>query len=164
MKTYNILFAVMSCFILGSVSAQENKTISEEAIVSHSDSIEGLLKSQSFEFIAKTVYPLSGSPKNVVGSDYSVTFSPEMVVSNLPFFGRAYSGMKMGRDKGMRFKGKPENFQIEKAEAYQVSTLVNDGDTYKISLSLSNSGNATLTISSNSRGTISYQGDIVHRK
>src|SRR5690606_23006200 len=110
------------------------------------------------------VYPLSGSPKNVVGSDYSVTFSPEMVVSNLPFFGRAYRGMKMGRDKGMRFKGKPENFQIEKAKEFQLSTVVNDGDAYKISLSVANSGNATLTISSNSRGTITYQGEVVQRK
>lgn len=126
-------------------------------------SIATLLNSKSFEFIANTAIPLSGPTKNLVGSNYSITFSPEMVISNMPFYGRAYSGMIMGRDKGMRFKGVPENFTlINSKNGYEVTTSVKgENDTYVISISTGNSGFATLSISSNDRGTISYQGEII---
>lgn len=129
-------------------------------------SIETLLNSQSFEFIANTAIPLSGPTKNLVGSNYSITFSPEMVISNMPFYGRAYSGMTMGRDKGMRFKGVPENFTlINSKNGYEVTTSVKgENDTYVISITTGNSGFATLSISSNDRGTISYQGEIIRNK
>ncbi len=155
MKALRIFSAVVVFFIFGNVFAQ-NETEKEQT------SIETLLNSKNFEFIANTAIPLSGPTKNLVGSNYSITFTPEMAISNMPFYGRAYSGMALGRDKGMRFKGKPENFTIEKTGEYQVSTTVNtENDTYEISLSVSDSGYATLTISSNDRGTISYQGEVV---
>lgn len=161
MKIHTILMTTLFCFILGNTFAQEKSVKaqgSNETI--NMSSIEELLNSKTFEFIANTAYPASGTPKNLVGSSYSVSFSPEMIISNLPFYGRGYSGMAMGRDKGMRFQGKPEKFSIEKKKEYEVKTIVNDGDTFEISLSVSDSGYATLTISSNNRGTISYQGEI----
>ncbi len=163
MKVNNILFIALVCFILGNASAQEKniKTNTEQETVDTS-SIGNLLNSKTFEFIANTVFPITGSPKNLVGSGYSVTFSPEMIISNMPFYGRAYSGMALGRDKGMRFQGKPENFIVEKNNEYQVKASVNgESDTYSISISVSSSGFATLAISSNDRGVISYQGEIV---
>jgi hypothetical protein len=163
MKSPTILFVALFCFILGNTSAQEKDlkaNTSKETV--ETSNIANLLNSKTFEFIANTAYPASGSPKNLVGSSYSVTFSSEMVLSNLPFYGRAYSGMALSRDKGMRFKGKPENYTIEKNNEYQVNATVNaENDTYEISLSVSESGYAYLSISSNDRGTISYQGEIV---
>jgi len=163
MTTKTILFAALLCFIIGSVSAQEKDlkaNTSQE--INKASNIANLLNSQTFEFIANTAFPTSGSPKNLVGSGYSVTFSPEEIVSNLPFYGRAYSGMALSRDKGMRFKGKPENFTIVNNKEYQVNTIVNDeGNTYEIALSVSESGFASLSISSNDRGVISYQGEVL---
>lgn len=161
MKIHTLLLTALFCFIFGNVSAQEKDKKSQEIVEADMGRVESLLHSKSFEFKANTVTPASGAPKNLVGSGYSVTFSPEQIISNLPFYGRAYSGMRMGKDKGMKFQGKPENFNIEKDERFQVSTVVNDSDVYEISMSVSNSGYATLTITSNARGTISYQGEIV---
>ena len=81
----------------------------------------------------------------------------------MPFYGRAYSGMAYGRDKGMRFKGKPEDFIITNTEkGYEINANVKgENDTYVISITAGNSSFATLSISSNDRGTISYQGEIV---
>lgn len=162
MKTQKILFGILFCFILGSVSAQEKDlkaNTSKETV--NDGEIAALLNSKTFEFIANTMYPTTGTPKNLVGSGYSVSFSPEMIISQLPFYGRAYSGMAMGRDKGMRFKGKPEHFRVQKNKEYQINTIVNDGDTYELSLSVSDSSNAALSISSNKRGTITYHGEVV---
>ncbi len=166
MKTQSIIIAAMFCFIFGNVSAQEKELKAKSPNeIENISNIESLMNSKTFEFVANTAYPSSGIPKNLVGSNYSITFSPEKIVSNLPFYGRAYSGMALGRDKGMRFQGIPENFIIEKNKEYQGSATVNaENDTYEISLSVSNSGYATLAISSNDRGTISYQGEIVETK
>lgn len=164
MKTSKFLFATLFCFILGSATAQEKslKAHSNKETIDNGR-IAVLLNSKTFEFMANTVYPSSGAPKNLVGSDYSVTFSPEMINSHMPFYGRAYAGMTMGRDKGMRFKGKPETFIVENnAKGYEVHTIVKDeNDSFSISISVSESGYATLTISSNNRETISYHGEIV---
>ncbi len=162
MKIHRIIFGLLFCFLLGSVWGQENGIKSNTAKeTNYADKVATLLASETFEFIANTVYPASGAPKNLVGSEYFVSFSPERIISNLPFYGRAYRGMKMGRDKGMRFQGKPENFEIEKKKEYQVNAVVKDGDTYEISLSVGASGYAMLTISTNNRGTIRYQGEVV---
>lgn len=163
MKTPSIIFAAIFCFTLGTVSAQKKNLKAKSALENEdSNTVESLLNSQTFEFIATTAYPISGTPKSIAGSGYSVTFSPEKIVSNLPYYGRAYSGMTMGRDKGMRFKGKPEDFTVDKKKEYLVNTTVyGESDTYEISLSVTTSGYATLSISSNDRGTITYQGEIV---
>ncbi|SRX54721.1 DUF4251 domain-containing protein [Aequorivita sp. CIP111184] len=155
MKALRIFYALLVLFMFGSANAQD-KTEKVQT------PIETLLKSKSFEFIANTAIPLSGPTKDLVGSGYSITFSPEEVISNMPFYGRGYSGMALGRDKGMQFQGKPENFTIESNNEYQVNTDVKgERDTYSISISVSSSGYASLTISSNDRGTITYQGEIV---
>ncbi|MGO3183686.1 MAG: DUF4251 domain-containing protein [Aequorivita sp.] len=165
MKIHTLLLASLFCFILGSASAQE-KNVEADTINNTIDADTGripeMLNSKTFEFIANTVFPMGGTPKNLVGSGYSVSFTPEMIISNLPFYGRAYTGMTMGRDKGMRFEGAPENFTISDGSDYDINvTVEGESDTYSISMSVSVSGYATLSISSNDRGTITYQGEVV---
>jgi hypothetical protein len=80
----------------------------------------------------------------------------------MPFFGRAYAGAGYGGDGGLKFKEKPGTFTIEKnKKEYTVTAVVKgDNDTYKISLSVGFEGNARLTINSNNRSSISYNGNI----
>ena len=135
MKTFTILSVFLIFLVFGQVHSQE-KTEKTNS------SIEILLNSKNFKFIANTAIPLSGPTRNLVGSNYSITFTHEMVVSNMPFYGRAYSGMAYGRDKGMRFKGKPEDFNVvNTAKGFEASASVKgENDTYFISISVGNSG------------------------
>ena len=166
MKKHILIFAALFSFGFASVQAQDKISKNKLSISTEQNSIEALLNSKNFEFIANTAYPTGGTSKNLVGSDYAIIFSPKMVKSHLPFYGRAYSGMNMSKDKGMRFNGKPQDFKIENNDkGYHVQTKVEDAnDTFSISISVSNSGYATLTISSNNRGTISYYGEIISAK
>jgi len=159
MKAFRIFYTLLVLFIFGSATAQ----VKAEKTVT---SLETLLNTKNFEFIANTMIPMSGGTKNLVGSNYSITFTPEMIISNMPFYGRAYSGMALSRDKGMRFKGKPENFTITNTDkGFEINAEVEgENDTYFISITAGNSGFATLAISSNDRGVISYQGEIVSIK
>lgn len=167
MKIHKILFSALFLFILGDAIAQETSTKAKANIEkAQTGRIEQLLDSKNFEFIANTVYPSGGPSKNLVGSEYSITFTPEMVISNLPFYGRAHSGIAMAQDTGMRFKGKPEMLGVEKnAKGFEIISKVQDeNDNFSISMSVSKSGYATLTIRSNNRGSISYHGEVVDIK
>ena len=85
-----------------------------------------------------------------------------MIESEMPFFGKAYSGIGYGGDTGVKFKGKPEEFTVvKKAKNYQIDAVVKGtADNFRISLSVGFEGSATLSIISNNRSTISYQGEI----
>lgn len=165
MKFTTFAMAALFYFTLSYASAQDRnlaESTDQDSIMPNTGRIAELLDSKTFEFIANSVYPLEGTPKNLVGSGYSVSFSPEMIISNLPFYGRAYAGMATGRDQGMRFKGAPENFTINENNDYELKATVNgESDTYSISMSISVSGYAKLSISSSDRATITYQGEVV---
>ena len=80
----------------------------------------------------------------------------------MPFFGRAYSAVAYGNDTGFSFKGKPEKFTTEKSKrSFQINALVKgEADIFRLFLSVGSEGSASLSISSDNRSTISYQGEI----
>jgi len=88
-------------------------------------------------------------------------FSPELIVSEMPFFGRAFS-VPYGGAGGLKFEGKPEVYTIEKGKKfYFVNAKVKSkGDYFTVNLSISFDGGATMSISSNNRSPISYYGEI----
>lgn len=163
MKTYKILFATLFCFMLNSGIAQ-NKIIrvQSESIIEQSG-IGALLHSKNFEFSANSMFPMGQAPKNIVGSGYSVTFSPEKIISYLPFYGRAYSGMAMNLKNGMQFSGVPEIFTVVKTDNhFEVTTRVKSNtEIYKLFLTVNDSGAATLIITTNRFGTIKYNGEVL---
>lgn len=162
MRNYVILIATILCFGIGNISAQEKTKSASKTNSVKTGRIESLLQSKNFEFIANKVFPMSAAPRNIAGSSYSVEFSPEMIVSNMPFFGRAYSGVIAGRDSGMNFKGSPAEYRIErnKKGLELFAKVKTDEGVYTLSLSVSDSGFASLTISSSNRETMSYRGEI----
>lgn len=158
--TFLTVFFLFSA--LGFSQEKMRNTSNEKTQIQSKDRISKMMDSKEFEFIAITAYPLGSSPIDLTADGYSVTFGPEMIISNMPFYGRGYSGVTLSRDKGLKFQGKPENFSIGKnADGYEINARVNtENDQYTISLTLGNSGYGMLTISSNDRSTISYRGEI----
>lgn len=154
MKKFLFIIAICFCFI--SVDAFTQTSTAPQ------NPKEKLMESRNFEFVANTMFPLGQPPKDLVGSGYSVSFSPEMIISNMPFYGRAY-GAASFKNKGMRFKGVPEVFTVEnKANSFEVKLKVADGtESYTLSLNVDDGGRASLTIGNNHHGTISYQGEVV---
>jgi hypothetical protein len=125
-----------------------------------------LVNSREFVFNAKRAFPSRGSSIDLTTNPGYVKFSPDFIDSSMPFFGRAYSGVGYGGDAGLRFNGKPETFTIEKKKKnYQILVNVKgDRDSYKLFLTVMPDGNGSLTISSNNRESITYQGEIVTPK
>jgi hypothetical protein len=157
-----ILTLTFITFSLSNVNAQEKskKQLKEERKVEKQKKIALLVDSKEFIFEATRVIPQQGKTINLTSGD-TVEFHPELIMCDLPFFGRAYSS-SYGGDSGMKFEGKPTVFSIEKTKKVYVikAEIKGELDTYSLLLSIYFEGSASLSINSNNRSSISYDGDI----
>jgi len=164
MKTKISVLALLMLLIINSSFAQEKsrKQIKEEKKIEKQKQVEVLINAKEFVFVARTALPTGYRTVNLTSGSYTVKFHPDMIDSFLPFYGRAYSGVGYNNENGLKFKGKPEEFTIQKkAKNYQVNAVVKgESDVYRISMTVSSEGNSSLSINSNNRSTISYYGSI----
>ena len=154
-----ILFTIFA--ISGYAQEKSRKQIKEEKKIEKQKKTEALVNSKTFVFNASSAIPQGSKPVNLTAI-YYVKFSPDTIESYMPFYGISYSGVSFGGDTGIKFEGKPEDFTVAKGKnSYNVNALVKEqNDTYQILLSVGFKGRATLSISSNNRSNISYNGEI----
>lgn len=126
--------------------------------------VEDMLNSKEFVFVGTDAYPTGYRTVSLTGRQNFVKFHPELIESDMPYFGKASSNVAYGSssDGGLKFQGKPEDYVMEKKKKnYQLSAEVKEpGDYYKITLVVQFSGSSTLTIISGNRSPISYNGYI----
>jgi len=158
-----ILVLIVTFFTLTNGVGQEKskKQIREEKKLEKQKQISLLVESKEFVFNVQSVIPQSGRTV-MPTTQYNVEFHLDSIDSYLPYFGRGFSGIGYGGDEGMIFKGKPTIYTVEKTKkAYQIKAEVKGkNDTFSMLLSVYFEGNAYLTINSNNRSPISYDGDI----
>ena len=155
-----LTFVILS---LTNVIAQQKskKQLKEEAKLEKQKQTKLLVDSKEFVFVARTAMPQRGRTIQLT-TNYTLEFHPDVIKCDLPFFGRAFSGVGYGGGGGMQFEGKPLDLNIEKKKkSYDIAFKVKgDNDSYSLMLSVYFDGSAYLSISSNNRSTISYNGDI----
>lgn len=160
----SVLMLVFFVFSGVNVMAQQKskKQLREEAKVEKQKQTALLVASKEFVFSPKSVFPQGGTNITLNDSSYSLEFHPDFIKSYLPFFGRAYSGVGYGGDTGMKFEGKPITYTIEKTKKASIIKVAVRGeqDSYSITLSVYLEGAAYLSINSNNRSSISYDGAI----
>lgn len=141
---------------------KSKKRIREEQKIEKQKQIATLVNAKEFVFIGRTALPQGFRTMDLTTNPNYVEFHSNKIKSEMPFFGTAYSGVAYGSDGGLKFEGIPQEFTIvNKKKAYQIETIVKgETDVFRLFLSVSFAGTATLTISSNNRSTISYIGEI----
>ncbi|MFV8326391.1 DUF4251 domain-containing protein [Flavobacterium sp. ZS1P14] len=165
MKTkISILVLFLSLMVTASYAQEKSKKqLREERKIEKEKQIASLVDSKAFVFIGRTALGQGFRSIDLTTNSNYVEFKPDEITSEMPFFGRGYSGIAYGsRDGGMNFKGSPKEFTVEKGrKAYQIkATVKGETDVYTLFLSVSFGGSATLTINSNNRSPISYNGEI----
>jgi len=155
-----ILFALV--FLPGKSQEKSKKELKEEKKIEKQKQVESMMNSKEFRFVGKTALPSGMRSVNLTSNPNYMKFQPEMIVSEMPFFGKAYGAVGYGNDTGVKFKGKPEKFEVvKKSKTFEIEAEVKGtGDNFRISLSVGLEGSASLSITSNNRSTITYQGDI----
>lgn len=141
--------------------SNERKAEKERKRVEAEKATVTLIESKNFEFRATRALPTGYKSMDLTTNPNFVRFSEELIKSEMPFFGKAYS-VPFGGDGGLKFEGKPEQYTIEKGKKnYSVVAKVKgSNDFYTIHLTVSLDGGATMDISSNNRSSISYFGSI----
>lgn len=165
MKTKVLLLLALSVLITTAGFSQEKskKELKAERKIEKQKQTEALVNSKEFLFTARTAMPQGGRSVDLTTNPGSVQFHPDMIKSDMPYFGRVTgSAAYGGRDGGMKFEGKPEGYTVTaKKNGYQVNAEVKgENDTYRLSLSVSSEGSSSLSITSNNRSVISYNGEI----
>lgn len=164
MKVKISILAVVMALIVTNGFAQEKskKELKEEKKIEKQKQVEAMMNAKAFDFVGRTAMPTGYKTVNLTTTTNYVKFQPELIDSYMPFYGRAFSGVGYGGDEGMKFTGKPEEFSITKGKKnYQVNaTVKGEKDTFRLSMSVSFEGSASLTITSNNRSVISYSGEI----
>lgn len=164
MKTKTSLLIIFLSMLLTAGYAQEKskKQLRQERRIEKEKQIKALIDAKEFVFIGNSALPQGFRMIDLTTNPNFVEFKKDTIKSEMPFFGRGFSNIGYGNDGGLHFKGSPKEYSIEKnKKGYQIKAVVKGmNDEYRLFLSVSSEGSAMLTINSNNRSTISYNGDI----
>jgi len=142
--------------IPGSSIAQKNKDSVKTA------GITTLVANQDYTFKPQTVTPLSGRLRQLT-SEYSLQVSKDAIVSQLPYFGRAYSAPINTSDAGIQFTSKDFEYSLteKKKGRWDAAIKFRDAkDVQQMQLTIFSNGTASLQVTSNNRQSISFNGYI----
>ncbi|MFP4365754.1 MAG: DUF4251 domain-containing protein [Bacteroidales bacterium] len=121
-----------------------------------------IIEQESFIFKAQRAFPQGGRSVDLTTNYGFIEISDDSGEARLPFFGRAYS-IPYGGNGGIQFSGTIENVELSRNQEkmrINYSFEVRDRDYYKVNMEISHDGNAYVTIISNNRSQISYQGTV----
>ena len=166
MKTFRIAVVFFLCFtvLIGFSQEKTKKQLRAEQKLEKQKEIEKLIEAKEFQFVARNSNSQFFRMVDLTANPNFIKFKPNFIKSEMPFFGRGYSGLAYGSsDTGLKFEGEPEKFTVQKnKKEYLIKVSVKGKqDFFDLTLSVSFEGNATLGINSNNRGSISYFGEIM---
>lgn len=166
------IFAILMLAML-SVNAQTDKVTTKQ-----------IVEDKNFTFVASSALPMNsteinavlskmsganggGGQINLVGSNYDVRITPDSLIVDLPYYGRAFSASMARDDAGYKFtstKFIQETTPVKKG-GWQITISPQDvKDGVRMSLTISPNGYASLNVNSNNKQSISYNGYLVAPK
>jgi hypothetical protein len=121
-----------------------------------------MVNAKEFTFRAEQMLPTGGKSR-LLTETYVFRVSPQEVSSDLPYMGRAYTANVATTDGGMRFTSKDFTYQQNpgKKNSWTVYIYPKDqADVRECILTVYSDGGADLSINSNNRQPIRYNGHI----
>jgi hypothetical protein len=165
MKTrYGVLLLMLLFVISTGYSQDKEKKSKQEKKLEKQKMVEELMNSKTFLFEGYMAYSEKGKSVNISSGANSVSFTPDLIKSDLPFFGEARTASAgYGSPGGLKFEGKPDEFTVDSTKkGYNVKANVKTGnESYKLNLSVGTDGNATLYVYSVNRSSMRFSGDII---
>jgi hypothetical protein len=168
MKKSSALFKVITplsivMLIFFSLTAHSQSSEKQEKENAKIDALGKAIDSRRFVFMAQSATPMSGRTRQLT-YDYKLDLRNDTVISDLPYYGRAYSSSYGGSDGGINFT--TTNFEYSSKEGakggWDIIIAPKEIRTVtRMMLNVSNAGYGTLTVTSNTRQQISFNGYIV---
>jgi len=126
------------------------------------DNISELIETQRFEFAAESADPLKGRTV-FLSPGYTFTVTKDSVISDLPYYGRAYQATMNPSDAGIKFTSTKFDYtkKDRKNGGWELQVSPKDvRSSPRIFLTITASGSATVRINASDRQAISYSGRI----
>lgn len=124
-----------------------------------SEQIQKLIDQGNLRFIANFAHPMSGGSIHLT-SEYTLDIEEGKVTAYLPFYGRAYSVDYGTMDGGIKFSEKAASLTWEKDKkgSRVVMEIKTTKDAFRLQLSVTPLGYASLDVISNNRQPIRFSG------
>ncbi|WEK19047.1 MAG: DUF4251 domain-containing protein [Candidatus Pedobacter colombiensis] len=172
MKTVRNILVLATLLIAIQVNAQTDKATTIKVI-----------DNQHYIFNATSAMPMANNDVNRIlsrmpgnggggtiqlsGAQYQLIVTKDSIEAYLPYYGRAYSATLNPDDAGIKFKSKNFTYKAEKKKkgSWIITMNFKDAkDTQSMILNVSDNGYGTLSVNSNTRQSISFNGFISEPK
>jgi hypothetical protein len=140
--------------------------VAQKKLSAKETAIKNFLDSRRYVFYAESVNPSSGRQRFLT-SEYKVTVLKDSVISDLPYFGRAYTAPVGTTDGGIKFTSVDFDYTITpgKKGRWDINIKPKDGqDVQNMTFTIYDNGKAYLNVNSNNRQSISFNGHIGNAK
>jgi Domain of unknown function (DUF4251) len=129
------------------------------------DEIKKIVESQNYIFKAQMANPQTGSSRSLT-PEYDLTITRDTIISDLPYFGRAYAAPVDPAEGGIKFTSTSFEYKPAKHDkGWEIMIKPKDArDVQQLYLEIFNNGNTTLQIISTNRQGISFNGYIEEGK
>ncbi|MCT4587722.1 MAG: DUF4251 domain-containing protein [Carboxylicivirga sp.] len=161
---FNIFILSAIMLVSSTTTFAEKKQKKKEKRMEQFAETKKLVDSKQFIFVPNRAFPQGGRSIDLTTNYGFIKIMGSETEGDMPFFGRAYSA-SYGGDGGIKYdKTSIENEKIEVNEkkmriSYSFEAK-GKNDTYRINMEITYGGNASVSVTSNNRAHISYNGDI----
>jgi len=161
-----VILSISLLIVAGSPLQAQEKRSRKERQQEQMEKVQKMVDAQDYKFVAQQALPMAGR-SIILTSEYDVRVSKDSVNAYLPYYGRAYVAPTDPTEGGVKFISTQFDYQLEKAKRGGWVALITTNDTprqFKITLHITTTGSATLSVNDPTRQTISFNGYIEERK
>lgn len=149
------MILILSVF---SLSAQNKQEKEKDKI----DAIKELIESGNYKIDVSRAYPQKGNSIYLTSS-YSLEIRNDSVISQLPFYGRAYS-IPYGGGDGLMFKAPLDEYEVKynsRKKNYRIKLkATTQEDTFNFNVEIYSNGSSSINATMRNRAPISYSGEL----
>ena len=158
MKNVWLAILVFTCLPGIGLAQQQKKDRNAE--------IKKIVEAQNYVFKAQTALPTAGTTRQLT-SDYDLRISKDTVVSDLPYFGRAFTAPLNPSEGPLQFTTTKFQYMVSnnKKGGWNVSITPKDlTDPRELIMTIFDNGSASVVVNSNNRQPISFNGYVTAKK
>ncbi|HRI19803.1 MAG TPA: DUF4251 domain-containing protein [Panacibacter sp.] len=162
LKALFLLF-IGACCCIYAANAQDSKKVKDSL---QAVAVKNLIEAKNYVFEVQSVTPMKGGTRQLT-TGYTLKVLKDTVISDMPYFGRAYQASLDMSDAGVKFVSTDFEYTTvnRKKGGWDVSIKPNDVRNFKeLTLTIYDNGSASLYVTPNDRQSISYRGYITGQK
>ncbi|HEY1200374.1 MAG TPA: DUF4251 domain-containing protein [Niastella sp.] len=159
-KYSNLLWLAVIAFALFPLPTEaQNKKDKKEQI-------KRIVEAQNYVFKAQSALPTGGATRQLT-SDFDLRISKDTILSDLPYFGRAFTAPLNPSEGPLRFTSTDFQYTVanRKKGGWNVTITPKDiQDPKQLTMSIFDNGTASVVVTSYNRQPISFNGYVTDKK